>query len=213
MAGASGGMGTMVCQLCKHIHEASYVVGVASKASVKRLQDLGCCDEVIDYTMTDPFTHNDYIQTKFDIMIDFAGFAYQRLMDEQSVADSKGIIVKASTDGGRFVTTVPPIGPFYEVHSIYQALQIFLFPLLWLAVKSRIFPSYRSKLPVYSFASALTFNPEPIAKLFEYVSSGKVKAVVDPAGPFPFTTEGLRSAFKLQESRHAFGKVVFSTIA
>ena len=30
-------------------------------------------------------------------------------------------------------------------------------------------------------------------------------------GPFPFTTEGVRAAFRLQESRHIHGKVVIET--
>jgi NADPH:quinone reductase-like Zn-dependent oxidoreductase len=37
---------------------------------------------------------------------------------------------------------------------------------------------------------------------------GKLKAVIDPAGPFPLTTQGVRQAFRLQESRHAKGKVI-----
>jgi hypothetical protein len=32
--------------------------------------------------------------------------------------------------------------------------------------------------------------------------------VVDPQGPFPFTTEGVRAAFRNLESRHSWGKTV-----
>jgi len=39
-------------------------------------------------------------------------------------------------------------------------------------------------------------------------AQGKLKAVIDPSGPFPFTTKGVRAAFNLQKSRHPKGKVV-----
>jgi len=38
----------------------------------------------------------------------------------------------------------------------------------------------------------------------------KLVPLIDPRGPFPFTTEGVREAFRLQRSRHAEGKVVVS---
>ena len=43
-------------------------------------------------------------------------------------------------------------------------------------------------------------------KVMEFAAGGNLMAVVE--GPFPFTTEGVRKAFHLQESRHAYGKVV-----
>ena len=41
-----------------------------------------------------------------------------------------------------------------------------------------------------------------------FASKGELKAVIDPNGPFDFTTDGVRQAFRLQESRHIQGKVV-----
>jgi len=39
-------------------------------------------------------------------------------------------------------------------------------------------------------------------------ADGTLRAVIEPAGPFPQTTEGVRAAFNLHASRHARGKVV-----
>ena len=47
-----------------------------------------------------------------------------------------------------------------------------------------------------------------MTRTMELASNGTLKAVIDPKGPFPFTTDGVREAFRLQETRHAHGKVV-----
>ena len=55
--------------------------------------------------------------------------------------------------------------------------------------------------------SQLDAKWRPICVIATLVSLA-VQVIVDPAGPFPFTEAGVRSAFRLQESRHAHGKVV-----
>lgn len=47
-----------------------------------------------------------------------------------------------------------------------------------------------------------------LAELAAMVEAGRLKAVLDPASPFPFTADGAKAAFKLQTSKHAHGKVV-----
>ncbi|CAM9502874.1 unnamed protein product [Hapterophycus canaliculatus] len=47
-----------------------------------------------------------------------------------------------------------------------------------------------------------------LAEVSELVTSGRLKPVLEPASPFPFTAEGVKAAFELQGSRHAHGKVV-----
>jgi NADPH:quinone reductase-like Zn-dependent oxidoreductase len=61
-------------------------------------------------------------------------------------------------------------------------------------------------LPGYTFGTALSSQRTFVTKSMDLFSSQKLKPVME--GPFPFTTEGVRSAFRLQESRHAHGKVV-----
>ena len=47
-----------------------------------------------------------------------------------------------------------------------------------------------------------------LTRTLELARAGKIQAVIDPRGPFPFTTEGIRKAFRVQETRRGFGKVV-----
>ena len=47
-----------------------------------------------------------------------------------------------------------------------------------------------------------------LLELFKLVEEGRIKAVLDPNSPFPFTEDGVKAAFKLQASRHAHGKIV-----
>lgn len=203
--GASGGIGAHFCQLLR-LHGASYVVGVGSPPNCHRLlQSPILCNDAIDYTTTDVYSLVQYQNDPFDTIYDFAGGGYQRL--EECYRSQDRMIVKPASMGGRFITTVPLHGPIYEIHSIWRALQIFLFPALWKAIVSRLWT--RNQLPKYSFTMAVGNTRTPATKVMEYAMNGSsLKAVVDPKGPFPLTTEGIRQAFRLQESRHAYGKVV-----
>merc|ERR1712224_1171909 len=84
----------------------------------------------------------------------------------------------------------------FEAHKLWPLLKLVMFVPLWRAIKSRLWA--RSKLPKYTFAMSLPGDRE----------AGTLKAVIDPSGPFPFTTEGARKAFRVQESRHGKGKVI-----
>lgn len=48
--------------------------------------------------------------------------------------------------------------------------------------------------------------------VFKAIEEKQLKVCVDPSGPFHFTEEGVRQAFRLQATRHAHGKVVISGI-
>ena len=204
--GAGGGMGSMICQVARNVYHASYVVGVTSKRT-ELLESV--CHELIDYNTTNVNTIEKYINTKFDVIFDVAGYGYDQLLERSFHPQKLPIIVKSAEEGGRFITLVAPIGPMFEAHSIPQMIKEFLWPCLVLAFKSRFYPSYRQTLPKYTFAlDALTFKRQAITNIFQLASTGKIQPVVDPKGPFPFTTEGVRTAFQLQESRHPYGKVV-----
>ena len=47
-----------------------------------------------------------------------------------------------------------------------------------------------------------------MTKVLNLVAEGKLKMVMEPAGPFSFTEEGIKAAFRLQMSGHAHGKIV-----
>jgi NADPH:quinone reductase-like Zn-dependent oxidoreductase len=61
-------------------------------------------------------------------------------------------------------------------------------------------------LPKYTFAMSLPDTNACVTKTFQLVQEGKLKAVIDSSNSF--TTMGVRTAFRKQESRHAHGKVV-----
>ncbi|KAG7598105.1 Alcohol dehydrogenase N-terminal [Arabidopsis suecica] len=56
------------------------------------------------------------------------------------------------------------------------------------------------------FRFVVTSNGDVLKKLNPYIESGKVKPVVDPKGPFPFSH--VADAFSYLETNHATGKVV-----
>lgn len=60
------------------------------------------------------------------------------------------------------------------------------------------------------FRFVVTSNGEILKKLNPYLESGKVKPVVDPKGPFPFSK--LVEAFSYLETNRATGKVVIHPI-
>ncbi|GKY90958.1 hypothetical protein MPSEU_000068600 [Mayamaea pseudoterrestris] len=201
--GAGGGVGAHLCQLLKKERKASLVVGV-SRSPEHLLAEPISCDQVLNYTQQDIFGLVEFQKIPFDVIIDLSGHSYARLQD--CVAQNHPLIVKPGSQGGRFLTMVAPIGATFEAHSIWQVLNIFLFPTLWLSFWSRIWT--RRKLPIYTFAFSLPSTRDCMTKTLQLVAERKLKAVIDPQGPFPFTTEGVRKAFRCQESRHAQGKVV-----
>lgn len=60
------------------------------------------------------------------------------------------------------------------------------------------------------FRFVVTSDGSVLAKLNPYLESGKVKPVVDPKGPFPFSQ--VTEAFSYLETGRATGKVVISPV-
>ena len=119
----------------------------------------------------------------------------------------KESIVKTAKEGGRYLTLCPDEATF-EAHTWWAILKIFLFPALWRALYSRL--ATRRRLPKYTYAIGLPSDRKDLDRILQFVSEGLVAPCIDPRGPFPFTTEGVVEAFKLQESRHVKGKAVIS---
>jgi NADPH:quinone reductase-like Zn-dependent oxidoreductase len=199
--GAGGGVGSHFCQVIRE-RGASLVVGV-SKTPERLSEAPISCDKTIDYTQDDPFAREDFIKEPFDVVVDLATGGWPHII--QNVDQNSPLIVKPASLGGRYLTTAPDT-PVYEVHSIWQALQLFLFPSLWRAIVSRTWS--RSKIPGYTYGMALSIDRKAMTQTMDLFRAEKLKPVMDPQGPFPFTTEGVRAAFRLQESRHPHGKVV-----
>ena len=203
--GGSGGVGSLTCQIMRAQQGASYIVASTSQAASDRLLKAPTnYDKVIDYTEQDPFLEEEFQKQPFDVIVDLAG-AGGWLSLVQASQKRIASIVKPASQGGRYLTLTPDTA-IYEVHSIPQALNLFLWIPLWRAIKSRLWA--RSKLPKYTMAMSLDNERSHLTRTLELARNGKIQAVLDPRGPFPFTTEGIRQAFRVQESRHGFGKVV-----
>lgn len=199
--GAGGGMGSHFCQLLRD-RGVSYVAGTSK--SPERLEKAPLsCDKAIDYTQQDVFTTQEYIKDPFDVIVDFATGHWPRLVEDST--QGKPLIVKPFAQGGRYITTSPDQAT-YEIATTWKMMEIFLFPALWRAAISRTWS--RSTLPGYSFALALPDDRKAITRTLALAKEGKLTAVLDGAKPYPFTTEGVRKAFRVLESRHAQGKVV-----
>ena len=107
--------------------------------------------------------------------------------------------------------TFPQIKPKYQslpmqfimVHRYLKELEligmmkIFLFPALWRAAISRTWS--RSSLPGYSYALALPDDRKALTRTLTLAKEGKLAAVLDSQKPYPFTTDGVRKAYRVQE--------------
>ncbi|KAL9181083.1 hypothetical protein ACHAXT_009888 [Thalassiosira profunda] len=180
---------------------ASYVAGVGKDAQRLTEKPLGC-DEAIDYTTTNPFDVHEWKEDPFDVIIDLSSGVWPKLLEQRSARQP---IIKPAKKGGRYLTLTPD-NPKFELHSAWAIMKCFLFPC---TVEGVLF-SLRI-LASYSYVLALPGTSGVVTRtLWRLRQKGKLAAVVDPKGPFPFTTQGVRDAFVLQKSRHIQGKVVIS---
>jgi len=200
--GAGGGMGSHFCQLLRE-RGAAYVCGISCSPE-RLLKAPISCDKAIDYTQEDPFSIDEFKKDPFDVVVDLASGGWLHLI--QAVEKKEDLIVKSAAQGGRYITTTPDT-PTYEAHSIWQVLKSFDFPAIWRRVKSRTW--YRNHLPAFHFAMlVMNTGRDSMTRTMELAEKGKLLPVMDPKGPFPFTTVGVRFAFHVQENRHPQGKVV-----
>jgi len=199
--GAGGGVGSHTCQIMRK-QGASHLVG-CSLTPDRLLQEPLKYDEAINYSKDDPFSLKKYQDEPFDVVVDLAGGSWLRLI--QSYDNNEKSIVKPASHGGRYLTLTPDKAIF-EAESLMGIIKPFLIIPLWRALKSRLWK--RHHLPKYSFAHSLAFERSHLTRTMNMAQDGTLKAVMDSRGPFPFTTEGVRKAFRLQETRHIHGKVV-----
>jgi len=199
--GAGGGVGSHACQIMRH-RGASFIAGV-SRTPKRLLEPPLSYDRAIDYTQVDPFKLKEFKVKPFDVILDLSAGGWLKLTRDYE--EDLNSIIKPASQGGRFLTVTTDT-PTFELHSVWPALKLFLLVPLWRALKSRTWA--RSRLPKYTFAMSLPDTRDVMTKTMDYAAKGELKAVIDPKGPFSFTTEGARKAFRLQESRHIHGKVV-----
>lgn len=150
----TGGVGSLVIQIAKHVFGASIVAATSSTGKLEFLKSLGV-DLAIDYTKE----NIEDLAEKFDVVYDAIGQCDKA--------------VKVVKEGGRVVVLT---GAVTE-------------------------PGFRF---------VVTSDGAVLKKLNPFLESGKVKPIVDPKGPFPFSK--VAEAFSYVESSRATGKVVIHPI-
>jgi NADPH:quinone reductase-like Zn-dependent oxidoreductase len=198
--GAGGGVGSHTVQLMR-ARGASFIAG-CSQTPGRLLEPPLNYDRAIDYTKEDVFSIQEFQENPFDVFLDLSCGNWLKLVEHAKKGDKS--IVKPASQGGRYYTTNPDVPYFGE--SVSNLMSLFLCIPLWRVVKSRAWS--RRNLPKFTFAMSLPKERSVMTKTMNFAEKGTLKAVIDPKGPFPFTTEGVRKAFRLQESRHIQGKVV-----
>jgi len=200
--GAGGGVGSHLCQMVKN-QGASYVAGVSNDP--KRLMESPLnCDYAIDYKKTNAFTDvKEWQENPFDVIFDLSGGAWPQLVKQKKSKSPS--IIKPGNKGGRYLTTTPD-NPWFELHTVVAMFSTFIAPSLKRYLSSRLLS--RRSMPKYSYVLALPSNDVVVKRTLKLAADEKLVPCIDPKGPFPFTNEGVRDAFRLQESRHAKGKVV-----
>lgn len=200
--GAGGGVGSHLCQMAR-LRGASYVAGVGREPQ-RLLEKPLSCDYAVDYKKIDPLSVEEWYDKPFDVVIDLAGGVWPALLRHRSSGGPS--IVKPAKANGHYLTTTPD-DPIFEIHSVWALLKTFLFPSLWRAIYTRYGLS-RASLPKYSYVMVLPETSEAVTRTLTLASENKLIPCIDPQGPFPFTSDGVRRAFELQASKHAKGKVV-----
>lgn len=205
--GAGGGVGSHLVQILKM--KGLYVVGISDDPGRLKSSPL-FCDDALDYNQINPFEVEEWKKNPFDTIVDLGAGGWLRLLEQKEKDSSKRSIIKSAKNGGRFLTLSQDTA-WYEAHSIFQALKLFLFTPLWRAVYSRLWWN-KSHYPKFTFAMSLDTDPELMKETLNLASEGKLKACIDERGPFSFDTDGVRDAFALQESHHCKGKVVINIL-
>jgi len=195
--GATGGVGSHVVQLLK----GSGASFVAATAHIIDRLDPKDVDRKIAYSEEDWWEVPEFQCEKFDLILDFAAFP-----DAWSHC---ALVLKSGKQGGRFITTAGD-SPTFPVLGCCDIVSL-LHKMFW----RRTWTSWITSAPQYHWFMGGLADPITDATweaLFEALRDGRLRVVVDPAGPFPFSEAGVRDAFRLQESRHAHGKVVIKLV-
>jgi NADPH:quinone reductase-like Zn-dependent oxidoreductase len=194
--GGSGGVGTFLVQLARNYALASFIATTSTDEPL--LKSLGA-DHVIDYTQQCWWDIPEFEDDPFDVIFDLGVGKKQAWTAAKnfSILKRKGKFVTLSGDN-----------PELEIHNLGQTIGV-LGVLYGRILGSGCWPL----IPRYVWHSGLDLQPGTTLKeLFQLVQDGKLKVVLDPVSPLPFTTDGIKRGFHLMNARHAHGKVVVQVV-
>lgn len=188
--GGSGGVGTSLVQLVRNAG-ASFIATTSTDETL--MKSLGV-DKVIDYRTTNWWEMPDFTEHPFDVVLDCVGWR-----DEWKEAARAGAL-KPGRKGGRYITIASTDEPKFR--TTWEGLRMFV-PVLWRMLWTTVCPWK----PRYQFMLADPVEDDWL-ELSKFVEEKRMKPVLDPSSPFPFTIEGVKRAYQLQASKHAHGRVV-----
>ena len=194
--GGSGGVGSHLLQLLKGAG-ASFVAATGTRTDT--LKSLGA-DLAINYKEKEWWEVPELKSQKLDLIIDLAAPGKEL----EAWRHGKKLL-KSGRKGGRFIAQAGPKALF-KVQNTWQALGMAR-KMLWDSYYTKFIP-WMPRYKWWVLCLADLGDEEEWADLFRRIEKGELRVITDPSGPFPFTPKGIRDAFRLQESRHALGKVV-----
>lgn len=192
--GGSGGLGTFLCQYVKK-QGATFLA--ATTTQVELAQSLGV-DRVIDYRKERWWElESEFQDNPFDVVVDLVnGINWQ----QGACSGTKVLKQKETTYVLLFSGVETEIDMSWGVAS--------MIPFIFMMIGRALWAKLSKTCPIYETPGGLELKPGHLKALLEDVTTERVRVVLDSAGPFPFNTEGVREALKLQRSIHAHGKVV-----
>jgi NADPH:quinone reductase-like Zn-dependent oxidoreductase len=203
--GGTGGVGCFLVQMAKAAG-ASFVAATSSKPRL--LAELGV-DRAVDYSAEKWWDLPEFMgELRFDVIVDLVG-------GKESWEQAKRCkVVKSAREGGRFATTTFD-NPNPRIHNCFHVIG-FMLPLmghmLWAGVNKSI-PAFKLTQGVPNQSDAQPKFRRLNEKFLQTAGDGgpeseSLRVVLDPAGPFSFSAQGLKDGYNLQNSRHVKGKAV-----
>ena len=191
--GGSSAVGLGIIQLVKDAGASFVATTTTDEPLVKSLG----ADMVVDYRTQNWWEIPEFKSNPFDKIFDCAEglSAWLHAKDEG--------VLKTGWNGGCFIGVVAD-NPTFELHSMWDIARELSGAMLGRPIWTTLFSLFVPKFKMLFSAP----RDNSLAELFKLVVEGRIKAVLDPQSPFPFTEEGAKSAYKLQASRHAHGKIV-----
>lgn len=162
------------------------------------MKNLGA-DRVIDYREQNWWELGDEFQNEpFDVVIDLVNGPMNWPVG--ACSGSKVLIRKHT----KYIQVIPGVGTEVDMTSVFEA-----FTFIWqLMVARPLYSRFMPGVPRWIAPQALCLQPGDLKGVLDDIHQYGIKVVLDNAGPFPFTTAGVRDALKLIKSKHAHGKVV-----
>jgi NADPH:quinone reductase-like Zn-dependent oxidoreductase len=196
--GASGGVGTFLCQYIKRVQGAAFLAATTTQKELAT-SILGV-DRIIDYRKENWWELESEFQNEpFDVVVDLVNGP---LNWPVGACSSRTKVLKPKAP---YLQLLSGVETELDMRSIVFDIIPFVFRLM---ISRPLYCKLHPKGPQWVGPPGLELQPGDLKGILEDVTEKRIQVVLDPSSPFSFDTEGVRDAMKLQRSIHAHGKVV-----